>query len=143
PMKYLNQITQTTVALFLLLLLSALSGCDGSVQLVSGDDHVCFQTGGNTNCFGVQNKFWAVGPNSSPRNLQKIRALATNPQSLSAGNDTNCVIVNNGAVQCWGKNMINSDALDTPKPFFIQGLGGPAKMLAIGDEHACAMVTVG
>lgn len=67
--------------------------------------------------------------------------------AIAAGNEHACTVSLNGEVRCWGSNFFgqlgNTDApaQGQPTPVPVQSLGGPAKDVAAGFFHTCALMT--
>jgi len=64
---------------------------------------------------------------------------------VAAGEIHACALIEDGTVQCWGKNgngqLGNTDSShpDTPyaTPLDVVGLSGPARLISSGSQHTC------
>jgi alpha-tubulin suppressor-like RCC1 family protein len=75
-----------------------------------------------------------------------------NVEALFAGGANTCVILNGGAVRCWGYNghgqlgLAHTDPVgddETPGSVATISLGASAAQLAVGTEHVCARLVGG
>jgi alpha-tubulin suppressor-like RCC1 family protein len=92
------------------------NGCGGTIHcqsgcrdvLVTGGYHTCFQDSSRdvVSCWGW-NKYGQIGTGSTQKNKyntpQTVSATFQAPTSLTAGEDTTCV-VDKGTAKCWGAN---------------------------------------
>src|SRR5262249_29244660 len=69
--------------------------------------------------------------------------------AIAAGTDSTCALLNTGAVRCWGSsvelgypesalNDIGDD--ETPAAGRDAEIGGPATVIAAGNDHVCALL---
>lgn len=115
--------------------------------------HTCaLLTGGFVKCFG-SNYSGQLG------NSTNVGSSATNPPTVlsiptatqvAPAQDHTCVLLDNGAVMCFGQNIQgelgNSTGIGTtnayPTPASVS-LGAPATQIATGIFHSCALLTGG
>jgi alpha-tubulin suppressor-like RCC1 family protein len=123
-------------------------GISGATAIAAGVDHACvlLGDGGTVSCWGGGGgdqllNFTNVNP--APVSIPGV-AGAT---SIAASQDATCVIVGDGGVVCWGDNESNDLGTPSPGPFggpvLVPGLAGPATAIAVGAEHACAVLATG
>jgi alpha-tubulin suppressor-like RCC1 family protein len=67
--------------------------------------------------------------------------------AIAGGSAHTCALHANGSVWCWGQNVVGEGGDGTTTnhltPTAVVGLPGPAKQLAIGADHSCALLTSG
>ena len=137
------------------------------VDLVTaGSGHACvLLRGGAVHCWG-DNFFGEIGPGSTERVSRPVRVTGLpNVVSLAAGGYTTCAIVDapqTGAmgadastrreVRCWGGNnagqLGNGTTTQSAMPVAVLAPSGSGNLadvesLAVGQAHACAIVTGG
>jgi alpha-tubulin suppressor-like RCC1 family protein len=109
--------------------------------------HSCFITApGDVSCMG-DDRIGAVGSHAGPVTRPQKVAGISGVKVIDSGKGFNCAIAANDQVLCWGWNAhgelgngSNDEFNPTPTP--VQNLG-PAKALAVGDSHACAVLKDG
>jgi alpha-tubulin suppressor-like RCC1 family protein len=129
------------------------------VQVVHGNQHTCVRSAaGKVRCWGG-NSFGQLGygntvdlgdnPGELPTADVNVGGTAID---LSAGLEHNCVILNTGAVRCWGNNDLGQLGLGNKTvigngpgemPPASVNLGGLATQLATGEAHTCALLDNG
>lgn len=71
----------------------------------------------------------------------------TGALQVSPGTDHTCVVMNGGAVQCWGKNtsgqLGNGTTVDSLGPITAVGLSSGVLSVAAGSQFTCALTTSG
>lgn len=81
------------------------------------------------------------GPGADPGPV----ALAAGGRTRFASAGQTCALLGSGGVQCWGAGESGQLgdgrlAVRRPLPVAVQGLPGPARAIAVGGAHACALV---
>jgi hypothetical protein len=125
----------------------ALSGLATDVS--AGADHSCVVVGAGLMCFG-RNHLSQSGQVNNPLQFSTPTAVTINGtvSRVSAGDAFTCVLMNTGAVQCFGSNAAgqlgrgNAISLDAT-PGVVQGLSAGAVAITAGASHACAITPVG
>lgn len=125
----------------------ALSGLATDVS--AGADHSCVVVGAGLMCFG-RNHLSQSGQVNNPLQFSTPTAVTINGtvSRVSAGDAFTCVLMNTGAVQCFGSNAAgqlgrgNAISLDAT-PGVVQGLSAGAVAIATGASHACAITPGG
>lgn len=124
---------------------------DGALQVESLDEVTCALTDdGDVLCWG-DNVVGQVGDGSALADEPTPTALpsvAGAVADLSVGEQTACVILAaDQSVQCWGRGNHGQlgDGLfvDRATPAEVTGLSGPALQVAVGYDHACALIEGG
>jgi alpha-tubulin suppressor-like RCC1 family protein len=100
-------------------------------------------------CFG-RNHLSQSGQVNNPLQFSTPTAVTINGtvSRVSAGDAFTCVLMNTGAVQCFGSNAAgqlgrgNAISLDAT-PGVVQGLSAGAVAIATGASHACAITPAG
>jgi len=123
------------------------SGLDFSVQSISaGNYHTCAISNGALWCWG-NNYEGEVGVDfgSNIRISTPVLAggLDSGVQSVSAGGDHTCAIVN-GVAWCWGLNdggeLGNNSRTNSNTPVQVLDLPSRVTGISSGDHHTCAIV---
>jgi hypothetical protein len=119
-------------------------------QLTSGDLYWCgVTTSGGIKCLG-ENPYGQLGngtttPSGTP--VDVVGFAGSGAVAVSAHNITTCAITTGGAVQCWGSNANGQvgDGTQTNRsaPANVTGLTSGATAIAVGNDHACALVGTG
>jgi alpha-tubulin suppressor-like RCC1 family protein len=67
--------------------------------------------------------------------------------AISSGFDYSCTLLNSSAVKCWGANQYGNlgDGTTTQRltPVTVSGLGSRVSSIAVGNRHACAVLSYG
>jgi alpha-tubulin suppressor-like RCC1 family protein len=119
-----------------------------------GTHHTCALSslGGEVFCWGrnsngqLGSPLVPIGGNSNKP--VKVQGLAGPVESISAGSDTTCAVLQGGIIQCWGSNeygqlgnpQVNGS---TNMPVKVEGLNSAAKTVVVGLLHACAALSTG
>ena len=141
--------------------LPALSIWDGdeyTVQIAAGDTHTCARSDqGRVRCWG--SNFWGalgypdvdrVGIDEPPVAVGPVEIGGAPATALVASNHTTCVVLEGGAVRCWGGNFWGSlgnddyDPIgDDEHPASVGDVPLPAGAAAVvvGSSHTCALLT--
>lgn len=113
---------------------------------------------GNIHCFGININgelgASAINENADAvgltyKNLTRPFSLGEKAIAVSAAHHHTCAIVESGRVACWGKNpegllgYLTNDSPVRVKPSNFIQLGEPAKQLASGVVHTCALLQTG
>jgi alpha-tubulin suppressor-like RCC1 family protein len=124
----------------------AVSGISDAVAIAAGFDHTCaLIAGGNLRCWGrglegqLGNANFA---NSATPVSVPVGALVV--VALAAGSSHTCVVLDNGTMQCWGKEANGqvgngSIAGNTASPVKVLNITN-AIAVAAGFEHTCAVL---
>ncbi|NNF13354.1 MAG: hypothetical protein HKN72_09030 [Gemmatimonadetes bacterium] len=115
-------------------------------SLVAGWNHTCgLSDNGNAFCWGL-NSDGQLGDGSRLDRLIPELVRAAINSSLAAGSAHTCGI-SGPQVLCWGKNdsgqLGDGTTQGRPQPGAVQGLPGPARQLAAGAVHTCALMSDG
>lgn len=117
--------------------------------LAVGGNHSCalLQTGGVA-CWGRNlSGQLGNGANVDQKTPVAVAGLGGLVTSLTAGANHTCALLQSGAVQCWGDNangqLGDQTTVARNLPTAVNGLAGPAKALAAGSDHTCAILTDG
>ncbi|HEX7839030.1 MAG TPA: hypothetical protein VF469_16240, partial [Kofleriaceae bacterium] len=113
--------------------------------------HSCALTGGTVACLGRGGEGeLGDGANMDSTVPRPVKGLADVTAIATGGGptdlDASCAVTG-GAVWCWGVGLFGrlgqgtADRASTPVA--VQGLPGPATKVAIGYDHACALLTDG
>lgn len=123
---------------------------DDVIAIGSGGLHTCALTDrGGVKCWG-SNVYSQLGNNtkgssSSPRTVSK---LDRGVSALSVGSLHTCVIMNRGAIKCWGMNNFgelgNADADNmNATPVDVEGLTSEVTALSLGNFYTCVVTKRG
>lgn len=98
---------------------------------------------------------WCWGYDSASHNYAVPVEVVSGAISLAAGGTHTCALRNDGSVQCWGSNSFGQlgdghIGGSSTTPVFVHGpvytgddhLTG-ALSIAVGDEHTCALLSIG
>lgn len=123
--------------------------------LTAGQAHTCTLTStGGVLCWG-DNRYGQLGDGSTVDHITAaiVPGLERGVQSVGAGNGFTCALTAQQAVQCWGDNRLgqlgdgDGDGDGKPvarsTPAEVPGLTGGVRSLALGDDHACALMIGG
>jgi alpha-tubulin suppressor-like RCC1 family protein len=129
-----------------------------------GADHACVLRGGKVKCWGLN---WrgelGTGVNTGPESCAgfacstapvAVTGLSAPVESVAAGGDDTCVLLEGGAVACWGTNdsgQLGDGSASGPDqcpdpcsttPVVVSGLSGATAVATSGDD-ACAVLSSG
>jgi alpha-tubulin suppressor-like RCC1 family protein len=115
-------------------------------DIVAGISHTCALMMDNTvKCWGG-NSYGQVGDGTTTNKAiaTDVAGLPANVSSITAGGYHTCAILNNGVILCWGSNNYgqlgsNLESYVT-SPKQMSGLPAPAKSIAAGKDHTCALL---
>lgn len=118
----------------------------GVASLSAGSGFTCaVTTSGGAKC-------WGSGPignssvSSSPVPVD-VSGLTSGVARISAGVSSACALTSAGGVQCWGFNWFgqlgNSSTSSSTVPVNVTGLLTGATSIAVGNNSACALTTLG
>lgn len=128
---------------------SVASAAENAIGLALGFDHSCaiLQSGG-AKCWGrnhlVQLGTGAIDPPqlTTPENVYQVSTASR----IASGAFHSCIVLQTGAVQCWGANdfgaLGNSDPAHSSFPKTVAGITAAARVSA-GLNHTCALLSSG
>ncbi len=128
-------------------------------QVTAGTEHSCaLLATGNVRCWGSGSfgrlgygNVNAVGDDETAGTAGDVNVGATVEQIVAGGAHT-CVILDGGAVRCWGRNTSGELGYastlavgdnETPASAGNVDVGGPVSQLALGMNHTCAVLEGG
>ncbi|OJY21643.1 MAG: hypothetical protein BGO98_02110 [Myxococcales bacterium 68-20] len=131
-----------------------------AVELVAGERHYCARMNdGTVRCWG--DDFWGqlgrgeADETSSDGDAGAIPPVVglTNAIQISAGGRSTCALLVDGAVQCWGSNLLGELGLEVdppsedvdrhPIPSPVALGGASVTRVDVGIDSACALLTTG
>ncbi len=129
------------------------------MQIAAGNSHTCVRTGlGTVRCWGTNasaalgyGNANTVGDDETPATAGDV-PLTDFVTDLAAGWYHNCAVLEGGDVQCWGRGndgrLGYGDTLfvgfgQTPSAKGLVSLDGPARQVAAGLAHSCALLDDG
>jgi len=112
----------------------------------AGGDHLCaILDDSSLQCWG-DNSFGQLGDGSTSDRLTMTEVgldAARTAVSISSGKDHTCSILDNGGLQCWGRNnhgqLGDGTAVHSNSPVDVSLSGVPVQ-LSSGDWHSCAIL---
>ncbi len=121
----------------------------GVLEVAAGDEHTCaLDDTGEVYCWGA-NESGQLGDNSTAERTQPaaagIELGAAGATAVDAGDDFSCA-VSADQVYCWGANEYGQLGDGSTEPSLVPlpvALEGAATSVALGTEHACAIVMEG
>jgi hypothetical protein len=124
-------------------------GIDAAVAVGAGDHHACaVLDNGALRCWGW-NYSGQLGNGKAGENAfapEKVGGLQ-NVRQVDGGMNHTCAVTNAGEVFCWGSNILGSlgdgSQSDRLRPVKVAGLPGPARSVALGAGHTCAILEDG
>lgn len=126
-----------------------------ATAIASGADHTCaLLNGGTVRCWGKNNHGQhgqgdAITTRLSPAPALTFPSPAT---KIAAGNDTTCVVLQSGAVHCWGGNASGMLGKATTVDICASAgatclsavaVGASASAIAVGSNAVCVVLTSG
>jgi alpha-tubulin suppressor-like RCC1 family protein/Tol biopolymer transport system component len=125
-------------------------GLQADVQSIAvGFDHGCAITSsGAAKCWGYnQDGQLGDGSGQNQAGAVEVSGLSSGVRALALGRQHSCALNQRGSVLCWGGNahgQLGTGATDNaPTPREVQGLPGPARFIAAGQFHSCAISETG
>ena len=117
--------------------------------IATGGGHSCalLQTGG-VQCWGRNvNGQVGNGANVNQSTAVAVTGLAGAVTALAMGANHTCALLQSSAIQCWGDNtngqLGDQTTVSRNVPTAVIGLAGPAKGIAAGLDHTCAILNDG
>jgi RHS repeat-associated protein len=123
------------------------SGLGGASKVYAGLGASCaLLTDGTMRCWG-NNSRGALGNGTTTDSSVPVAVNISNVSTAAFGQGTACVVVS-GAVYCWGDNrqgQVGSGVTSPSQltPAAVVGLPSAAARVAVGQIHACALLTNG
>jgi alpha-tubulin suppressor-like RCC1 family protein len=122
----------------------------GVLAIQAGVLHTCaLISGGAMKCWG-NNFEGQLGDGSTTNRLtpEQVLGLETGVTSLGAGHYHSCALMAVGELRCWGSNFygqlgVGIEVSGRLTPTTVTGLDGQVDSIAIGRQHACAVLTKG
>jgi alpha-tubulin suppressor-like RCC1 family protein len=112
----------------------------------AGLAHTCaVLADGAVACWGTDNFGQPVGKTTSLRSTRPVLiAGIASARALAAGRNHTCVLLEDGAVKCWGTNFLGQlgapgGAVSPSSPVAVYGISG-ATTIAAGFFHTCAIL---
>lgn len=132
---------------------ATVSGLGSGVKaIVANSVHSCaLLNTGSVQCWGG-NYYGQLGDNTAGSANHRatpvaVVGLSSGVAQIWAGRDHNCVLMENGAVKCWGLNssgqLGNGSTQNQSTPVDVSSLGGTVLELAGGGDHTCARLSEG
>lgn len=126
----------------------AVAGISGATSITAGFGHSCaVGNGGSVSCWGL-NEFGQLGDgttgnaSSTPVVVEGI----TGATAIVAGFAHTCVLLEGGAVSCWGFNddgqLGDGTTANSSVPVMVGGVSD-AVVIAAGNDHSCAALADG
>ena len=129
------------------------------LKVETGGEHTCaLLEEGDVKCWGnnqsgqlgLRLKGYSFGTDEHPSSLKNV-GLGGKVKELSLGNQFSCGLLFSGEVKCWGNNQFGQLGLghtrqvgdNTSDVFESVNLGGGALKIAVGGNHACALLSEG
>lgn len=120
---------------------------DSIATISAGALHFCGVLAGEARCWGYnQSGQLGDGTTDTRWEPEPVSGLSSGVQSVSAGHDHSCAVVDGGGLRCWGKNLYGQlgDGTTTDRlvPVPVPGLGS-VSMSAPGESFTCVLETSG
>ncbi len=116
----------------------------GMTDIGAGDDHTCAIVGSGVMCWGM-NALGQLG-NSTIINSSvpvAVVGLSGTPQSLTVGDDHNCVLMEDAKTFCWGDNTSGQLGNGTINPSSTTAILIVSEIVPVqveaGEDHTCAL----
>ena len=115
------------------------------VSAVSAGQGICaVMTTGGLKCWGVARVNGTMDNSSTATDFP---GLSSGVASVSAGGGQACAVLTSGALKCWGRNMRgelgDGTTTDSLTPVQVSGLTSGVASVTIGNQHVCALLTIG
>jgi alpha-tubulin suppressor-like RCC1 family protein len=122
----------------------------GVVAITAGVNHTCALTAdGLVECWG-ENRSGELGTGTTSSGMSipvDVVGLPAGATAIAAGTEHTCVLIRDGRVFCWGRNVVgqlgDGTLVDRPTAVPVAGLPGPIAAIAVGSNHVCALTTGG
>jgi alpha-tubulin suppressor-like RCC1 family protein len=127
----------------------AVTGLANVSAIGGGDNHTCgVLQGGALQCWGDNGSGQLGDGTKTNRTTPVAVAGLSGPViQVSGGRDHTCALLQNGGVQCWGKNndgqLGNASSVDSNSPVTVQGLVEPVVQIAGDYNFSCALLQSG
>ncbi len=126
------------------------SGLSNVSSIAASYSYTCaVTTSGGVKCWGY-NGYGQLGNGSTGTSgvPVDVTGLSSGVAEVSVGPDTTCALMNDGSVQCWGRNTfyqmgIGSNTANRTTPVAVTDLGTSVKSISIGNNHTCAVMKSG
>jgi alpha-tubulin suppressor-like RCC1 family protein len=129
------------------------SGLSGNIVTVrAGDQHTCAITSeGGVKCWG-KNQFGQLGNGTKNDSLTPVDVVGFPDEgedaiAISVGANHTCLVTSTGGVKCWGWNINgqlgNGTTTDSSTPVDVSGLETGVVEVSTGENHTCALTSVG
>ena len=134
---------------FRLLPTSVVGLTNGILDVESGYNHTCaIREEGSLICWGYNDDGQLGDGTTDDRNTPvAVTGLAVGTVGVTVGRFHTCAILVRGTVQCWGNNRRGQLAIGTTQdqhtPMNVVGLPDSVNDMAAGNDHTCALTTVG
>ena len=126
---------------------------EGALQISSGDSHTCaLLESGSVRCWGYNRygqlglgNYYTIGDNELPSSINAL-SFGQRVIQVSAGQDYNCVLLENGGIRCWGYNAFgqlglgHTSTINNISQLSDLPLGQKGKSISAGPSHACAIL---
>lgn len=117
--------------------------------IAAGGTHTCAIADGSVYCWG-SNLHGQLGDGTQTDDRYPVATDMTGAlegrtvSSLTVGESSSCVLTNDDAAFCWGRNASGAlgDQTTTSRslPTAVTAVTGPIRIIAVGADHACAAV---
>jgi alpha-tubulin suppressor-like RCC1 family protein len=116
----------------------------GIVAITAGNDFTCvLLESGGVKCWGY-NSGGYLGDGTEIDRPTPVDVINLNLPvvSLSAGDNSSCVLLNDGTIKCWGRNLLRQqgDELYLSSPTSIEVFSKIITAVSIGRTHTCAIM---
>ncbi len=125
------------------------NGASRAIGVAAGRFHTCaLMSDGTVKCWG-QNSNGQLGDGTTTNQLVPVSVvgLGGTAVSITAGIFHTCVLMSDGTMRCWGRNVNGQlgDGTTTQRntPTTVIGLGGTATAIAATSLHTCALMSDG
>ena len=123
----------------------------GVTAITAAGDHTCaITTSGGVKCWGY-NSIGQLGDGTQTDSAVPVdvTGLSSGATAISAGSFDTCALVGAGGAECWGDNVLGqlgngtTTSSSVPVPVSPTGFGTEFASISAGDDHTCALSTVG